>query len=295
MALPTASSITDKLPRFLRRHKLMTCWMALTGEDPVQPVRIRDDIFALADMSDGFLRLIVIDKQYDEDFFALGDALLAGGGTFLDVGANFGLLSFGLAGKHGSTIDFHLFEPNIRLVNTIARSQKRFPQMRCKVNAVAVSDRPGTVNFHINEGQTGASHIAEEGGVEVQVVTLDDYIAAAALADVTLLKLDVEGFELNALRGAERSLRERTINAVYFEYFEKYLIRAGPPQQVIDFLDSVGFATTFCRSCDYDPHGGPTHTLAGTGVRLLPVGDFARPPMTDLLAVPRDHLVPVAT
>jgi len=47
LMLPTAAHEVDKLPRFLRRHKLMTGWMILTGEDPVQLVRIRDDYFAM--------------------------------------------------------------------------------------------------------------------------------------------------------------------------------------------------------------------------------------------------------
>ena len=94
--LPTAAALTEKLPRPLRRHRLMTGWMRLTGEDPVQLVRIRDDAFGYADMSDGFLRLIVIEGGYDHDFFRIADQLLGNGGEFLDVGANFGLLSFGL-------------------------------------------------------------------------------------------------------------------------------------------------------------------------------------------------------
>lgn len=278
----------------------MTNWMKLTGEDPVQLIRIRDDAFGYADMSDGFLRLIVIDKQYEQDFFLIADRMLSGGGTFLDVGANYGLLSFGLEGRHGTAIDFHLFEPNPSLVKTIGRSRARYPAMRCKLNAVAVSDKVGTVSFAINEAQSGASHIAVEGemGVEAPVITLDSYIAENDLTSVALLKLDVEGFELPALRGASQSLANRRIKAVYFEYFEKYLIRVGPPGQVIDFLDSVGFVTCFGRACDYGQRGGATHTIAanrpGHGLKLLPVTGHERPPMTDLLAVPREDLEPLA-
>ncbi len=97
--LPTAAALVEKLPRPLRRHRLMTGWMRLTGEDPVQLVRIRDEAFGYADMRDGFLRLIPIEGDYDHDFFRIADALLAKGGDFLDVGANFGLLSFGLAAQ----------------------------------------------------------------------------------------------------------------------------------------------------------------------------------------------------
>ena len=104
--IPTASQVVEKLPRFFRRHKLMTGWMRLTGENPVQLVRIRDDYFGYADLSDGFLRLIVIDRGLEADFFTIADAILASGGVFLDVGANYGFLSFGLGGRHDGSIRF---------------------------------------------------------------------------------------------------------------------------------------------------------------------------------------------
>jgi FkbM family methyltransferase len=297
--LPSAAALTERLPRFLRRHRLMTSWMRLTGESPIQLVRIRDDSYAYADMSDGFLRLVPIDGGYDEDFFIVADALLSEGGTFLDVGANYGLLSFGLAGRHGDRIDFHLFEPNTALTQAIARSKARYPAMRCTVNAVAVSDRAGTVRFSIDEAQTGASHISTEdeaNAVEVPAIALDDYIAAHGITRVDLLKLDIEGFEASACRGAEKSLRSRVIRAVYYEYFEKCLIREGEPGRLIDYLDGLGFVTCFCRHYDLERFGGPTHNIVegrpGNRLKLLPVDGIERPAMTDLLAVPRENLVP---
>ena len=136
--LPTAAQLTEMLPRVLRRHKLMTAWMGLTGESPVQLVRIRDHAHGYADMSDGFLRLIPIEGAFEGDFFRVADGFLGTGGTFLDVGANYGLLSFGLASRFGGSIDFHLFEPNAKLVETIVRSRQLYPDMRCTVNPVAV-------------------------------------------------------------------------------------------------------------------------------------------------------------
>lgn len=295
--IPNAASLFEKLPRLLRRHRIMTAWMQLTRESPLQLVRIRDNAFGYADMSDGFLRLIVIDQEFESNFFAVADRIFSKGGTFIDGGANHGLLSFGLAAKHGDRVDFHLFEPNPKLVSSIKLTSLRYPAMRLHLNPVAISDEPGSVSFVVNEGQTGASHIAESGeqGVEVPAITLDSYIDLNGIGAVELLKLDVEGFELPALRGATQSIQSGKIRAVYFEYFEKYLQRVGQPREVLDFLDSVGFEVCFCRPDNIADFGGPSmtfrHDLPGHGVPLRPLGDDAPPPMTDLMAVPREDLV----
>jgi FkbM family methyltransferase len=296
MTIPTAASMFERMPRPLRRHRLMKSWMRMTGEDPLQLVRIRDESFGYADMSDGFLRLIVIEGDFEHDFFAVADSLLAHGGTFFDVGANHGLLSFGLAGRHGRRIRFHLFEPNPGLVRSIERTRARYPAMQCAIHPVAVSDHDGVVSFAVNPQQSGASHIVESGGETVRAVTLDQCLARERIERVDLLKLDVEGYELAALRGARQALETKAIHAIYFEYFEKCLIRVQPPAALLEFLQAAGYEVCFCRPCDIEPRGEATHTiragLAGHGIPLLPVRGRRLPEMTDLLAIPAANLTP---
>jgi hypothetical protein len=81
-------------------------------------------------------------------------------------------------------------------------------------------------------------------------VESDTYIKQEHLDRVDLLKLDIEGYELTALCGAEDSLKTRRIRAIYFEYFEKLLIRVAPPSKLIEFLDSLAYEVCFCRLCD---------------------------------------------
>jgi FkbM family methyltransferase len=295
MNLPSAAQLFEHLPRSLRRHRLMRWWMTLTGENPVQLVRIRDDAFGYADMSDGFLRLIVIDGSFEHDFFRVADALLESGGVFLDGGANYGLLSFGLAAKHCDTVDFHLFEPNPKLVAAINRSTALYPRMRCKVNEVALAAREGVVRFLFDDHQSGVSHISPDAANEVKATTIDHYLEQQGITRVDLLKLDVEGYELVALQGAGRSLATMAIRAVYFEYFEKLLSRVRPPHHLLDFLTSLDYEVCFCRTHEITGRGGATHTiredLPGHGLMLLPIRGHTPAEMTDLLAVPRQHLV----
>jgi hypothetical protein len=139
--------------------------------------------------------------------------------------------------------------------------------------------------FDVDPGQTGRSHITEVGGSAVRSIKLDDYIDAAQLDRVDLVKLDVEGYELSALRGAERALKNRTVQAVYFEYFEKYLVRVAPPQVLLEYLELLGFEVCFCRHCDFESRGTPTLTLKkglpGHGLPLLAVKGHRPPAMTE--------------
>ena len=209
------------------------------------------------------------------------------------MGANYGLLSFGLAPKFSERVRFHLFEPNRRLVSAIRRSAELYPKMQITVNADAVSDHNGVVQFAIDEEQSGASHICPENGVPFPSISLDDYLKKNALPEVTLLKLDVEGHELTALRGAAEALQSHAIKAVYFEYFEKWLRRIQPPEHLLDFLESFGYAVYFSREANLQDYGGPTHTLLRGvprhGIPLRPIERGKLPAMTDLIALPAQH------
>lgn len=268
----------------------MTAWMRLTGEDPVQPVRIRGDARGYADMSDGFLRLIVIDGQYEADFFRIADALLARGGVYLDVGANYGLFTFGLAGKFGNSVDYHLFEPNAALHKSIEKSKQLYPALRIHLSHDAVSDHVGSVQIKIEEDQLGTTHVVESGGQPVTSTTIDSYLAANNIKRVRLMKIDIEGHELAAFKGARDTLNSGRIDAIYFEYGEKWLERQHPPRDLINYLESVGYVVCFCRKEDLASHSGKTLIFGAgnghNGVEIMPVRGQI-PAMTDLLAVRR--------
>jgi len=269
----------------------MTTWMRLRGEDPMQLVRIRKNAFGYADLNEGMLRLIVIDGDFESEFFRIADVLLAGGGTFFDVGANYGLFCFGLVDGVSGSLDFHLFEPNPKLQAAIQRSAARYPGSGWHLNPVAVSDQPGEVFIKFNDQHTGESHVTTEGdGTCVQSIVLDNYVQTHRLSHIAMLKMDVEGFELTALRGLSNTLRERKVGAIYFEYCEQWLQRHHEPSELFAFLNNVGYECFFCREADLSRYGGRTHKLTpdfGGEIMLATIEGHALPEATDLLALPK--------
>jgi hypothetical protein len=112
------------------------------------------------------------------------------------------------------------------------------------------------------------------------------------------MKMDIEGYELAAVRGARRSLESRRVQAVYFEYFENLLVRVAPPRELLEEFDAMGYEVCFCRNGDLAVRGGASHTidrdLPGHGIALRPVKGHQMPAMTDLLAVPTENLISIA-
>jgi len=137
-----------------------------------------------------------------------------------DGGANKGEWT-AAARKVWPNAGYHLFEPS-RLNAALLKS--RHPD--ATINCVALSDRPGKAILYSNEPGSGIAslhqrrlehhHIVHEATEETSLITLDDYCEEHQIAEVGVLKLDIEGHELAALRGAGKMLRQT--KAVQFEF-----------------------------------------------------------------------------
>lgn len=126
-----------------------------------------------------------------------------GDGVILDVGANIGLAAAWFAREYpGRSI--HCFEP--------LEENARMVRLNCPAAAlrtVAVGREPGSVELSVDRDAVMASTIPWDRAVArrtLEVVTLDDYIAAQRIGRVALLKIDTEGMELDVLDGARRTL-----------------------------------------------------------------------------------------
>lgn len=134
--------------------------------------------------------------------------LLPPDAVICDVGANFGYYSVSLAASLKPKARIFAFEPH---PGTRARLQRHVTlnELGDVVTVVpcALSDKPGTVRMTSREDNTGAAHISQHGDTEVEVTTLDGICARHQLSRLDFVKIDVEGFEPNVLRGGDYCLR----------------------------------------------------------------------------------------
>ncbi len=182
---------------------------------------------------------------YERKLVRLFKNVLKPGMTALDLGANIGYFSAIAAGVVGSSGGVHSFEPVPETFARLQRNVERFPW--CHTYRLAVAGAAGNAAIYFNEREAGWASL-ESGrdlskSVTVHVTTLDDWALNRALFRLDFVKMDIEGGELNALKGALRVLRvfrpviASELNAVCLGR------RRQTPEDVLDFLRAERYRT----------------------------------------------------
>ncbi len=127
------------------------------------------------------------------------------GGVVFDLGGNVGYYSLISAVRAGPDGRVFVFEPLPRNLDFLRRHLALNRIGNVTVIDAAVSERSGTVHF-AEDASTSKGRIGKGGTLEVKSIALDDWIDRGLLPAPDLLKIDIEGAELLALRGARRML-----------------------------------------------------------------------------------------
>jgi len=98
---------------------------------------------------------------------------------------------------------YYGFEPD---PENIGKAYKNlFGKNNITIEAKGIYSIKGTLSF--SDGNLSGSAICDDGGISIEVISLDEYFADKPHAP-TFIKMDIEGAELEALKGAERIIRE---------------------------------------------------------------------------------------
>ncbi|MDR0556060.1 MAG: FkbM family methyltransferase [Holosporaceae bacterium] len=162
-------------------------------------------------------RALFVRGIYNPNLAMLIRSLLFPGSVFIDVGANFGdmsLLASRIVGSNGhvyalepSSRDFERLRENVNrngLQDSISTYRLALFERSQKVQLrIAGEERSGLNTLGLEISSKGVEEMAVE---EVEACTLDEFVAKEKILRVDLLKLDIEGSELYALRGAARTI-----------------------------------------------------------------------------------------
>lgn len=185
--------------------------------------------------------------------------------TLIDAGANRGQFSTAFRARRPDAAII-AFEPLPEAADAYAALFAG--DARVRLHRLALSDRSGTATFHVADRADSSSLLAPGTGqaeafnvrcartIAVEVDRLDRQVDMAELARPILLKIDVQGAELDLLRGVD------TLDAVDFVYVELSFVPLYDGQALFDdvapFLRDRGFALAGVFNQVITPQFGPT-------------------------------------
>lgn len=174
--------------------------------------------------------------------------------TILDVGANIG----GTAKRYRARFpqsEIYCFEP---FPETVEKLRQRYAEdSKTHVVPKAVAERSGRRTFYVNaydptnsllpRPASGKryypSRATPKGTIEVDVTSLDEFAAENRIGSVAILKMDIQGGELAALRGAQGLLERGAIGVVYSEVmFVPHYEGGALFHEVWAFLERFGYS-----------------------------------------------------
>ncbi|WP_343698784.1 FkbM family methyltransferase [Caulobacter sp.] len=158
-----------------------------------------------------------------------------------DVGANIGLLTLVMAWAAGPGGQVIAFEPEAVPRSNLEKMKHLNGLSWVEVRDQAVGEKPGQLTFHVSDiiGHSSLYALPETEGsreIQVEVVRLDD-VAPAKRMDV--VKIDVEGAELDVLAGMGGVIAKNPDLAIVAEFGPEHLKRVGqtPAQWFKAFTD----------------------------------------------------------
>lgn len=146
---------------------------------------------------------------------------------FFDVGANRGDYSKELRAEFPYA-EIFAFEPNPHAFTALT-SSLRSSKDHCY--CLGFGDKAGCQTIYTYEHEIDSQHASlykdvflnfhhahDLLNVDIQLMTIDQFCQENNLRQIDFLKIDVEGYELDVLRGAERMLQESRIRIIQFEF-----------------------------------------------------------------------------
>lgn len=197
------------------------------------------------DANDWITRIILEEGNYEKHSLILAKHLLAQGGNFLDIGANFGLYTCIL----GAIPNVHCIavdpspEMYLRLKNNLTLNST----IRVVKAHVAVSSKFSLQKFFCpNEGNKGTSKIvagSDNRGEDYDMVacaSLFDLLDDIKISPIHLMKIDIEGHEMDVFNAFDFNSRYRPANIIV-EFVPSHALHGLSLRSYGDFFKARGY------------------------------------------------------
>lgn len=161
--------------------------------------------------------------------------------VFYDIGANIGTYSCFIGNYTGSKVV--AFEPFPKNAESLRRNLK-LNSIDGEVFELALMNEDGSKSIESMSDDPGEGQVlvTGEGDMEVHISKGDSLITEKGLASPSIIKIDVEGAELEVLRGLEECVSGDLPRLIYLEVHRKKIKRfGGSVKELEEFLENRGF------------------------------------------------------
>jgi FkbM family methyltransferase len=154
--------------------------------------------------------------------------ILSAGDVVVDAGANIGIYSQFLSRCVGPTGVVHSFEPSPENFKRLQSVTGKLANVR--LSQAALGERSGKSNLYVSDKlnvdhRTYPTRGDSRHTLPIEIIALDDYFNPGQRVD--LIKMDIQGYELHALRGANRVLADNPAVKLVLEFWPYGLKQAG--------------------------------------------------------------------
>ncbi|MGF1541004.1 MAG: FkbM family methyltransferase [Pleurocapsa sp.] len=173
--------------------------------------------------------------------------LVRPGDIVLDVGANIGTVTFTLSALVGDTGRVHCFEPNPQMQHCIEDSIQYNGAENITLHPFALGEQESTLELTYLKNHSGSgSLVAKYEGdlvnkIKVPIKPLSTVLSEWGISQIRLVKIDVEGFEPQVLRGAYEAFAVNPPDAIIIELRPQDLGSQIYHHPTIKILQQLGY------------------------------------------------------
>ena len=184
-------------------------------------------------------------------FFPLAEHI-RDGSIAIDIGGHIGTHTVGLSHRLNEGGTVHVFEPQLKLFSELVLNLElnRRSNVICHRQAVGCSS--GFVEMNPpSPGNEGGVSVGR-GGDPVEMVRLDDF----GLKNVSIIKIDVEGLEMEVLEGAKKTIEEnRPVIAIEILGHASYDSASPEHKKMVEeriaVIEAMGYQVRFLGMADF--------------------------------------------
>lgn len=200
---------------------------------------------------DSVLDKMIFTNEFENDEILFLNRFLKPGDQFIDIGANSGLFTIYAAQKVGSSGKVFSFEPTETTFKKLCKNIElnKYSDRITPFQLALSSKNEDLMLYSLSEGFDAWNSVSKPiinkdfKVLDIKAVQIDrlDEIGID-FNNSALVKIDIEGWELNALKGGAEWLKKEKAPVLMIEFAEEHAVNSGSScRELYSFIESLGY------------------------------------------------------